>query len=72
MVRAGISPMEAIVAATVTAAEHIGQSASLGRIEAGKAADVIAVARDPLDDISALLDVAFVMRDGRVFKHGHA
>jgi imidazolonepropionase-like amidohydrolase len=61
--------MEAIVAATVTAAEHIGQSASLGTIEPGKAADVIAVGADPLDDISALLNIMFVMRDGRVFKH---
>jgi imidazolonepropionase-like amidohydrolase len=68
MVQAGLTPMQAIAAATVTAAEHIGQAALLGTIEPGKAADVIAVASSPLDDVTALLDVAFVMRDGKVFK----
>jgi imidazolonepropionase-like amidohydrolase len=72
MVKAGMTPMEAIAAATVTAAEHIGQSALLGTIEAGKAADIIAVTSSPLDDIAALLNVAFVMRDGGVFKHARA
>jgi len=42
------------------------------RVESEGDADVIAVAADPLDDISALLNVVFVMRDGRVFKHGRA
>ena len=69
MVNAGMTPMQAIAAATVTAAEHIGQSADLGTIEPGKAADIIATASSPLGDIDEILRVRFVMRDGRVFKH---
>lgn len=68
MTEAGLSPMEAICAATVDAARHIGQVNKLGTIEAGKAADVIAVRLDPLGNIDALRDVAFVMKGGSVFK----
>lgn len=68
MAKAGMSPMECIVAATRTAAEHIGQAHNLGSIEPGKAADMIAVASSPLDDIAVLQKVRFVMRDGKVFK----
>ena len=69
MVKAGMSPMEAIKAATVSAAAHIGHADALGSIEPGKAADIIAVDRDPLADIGALMHVAFVMKAGAVFKH---
>ncbi len=72
MVKAGMTPMQAIEAATVTAAEHIGQTANLGSLEVGKAADVIAVASSPLENVRALENVAFVMRDGTVFKHSVA
>lgn len=68
MVQAGMTPMQAIAAATVTAAEHIGHADKLGSIEPGKAADIIATAANPLDDINELLNVRFVMRDGQVFK----
>lgn len=68
MVKAGMSPMECIVAATLTASEHIGQARNLGSIEPGKAADMIATAASPLDDIGELQNVRFVMRDGMVFK----
>lgn len=68
MVKAGMTPMQAITAATVTAAEHIGQSAHLGTIETGKAADVIATAASPLSNIDELMNIRFVMRDGQVFK----
>jgi imidazolonepropionase-like amidohydrolase len=68
MVKAGMTPMQAIVAATVTAADHIGQSDNLGAIEPGKAADVIATDKSPLDDVNELTKVRFVMRDGAVFK----
>ncbi len=44
-------------------------SDSLGTIEAGKFADIIAVDGSPLDDIAELLDVDFVMRSGKVYKH---
>jgi imidazolonepropionase-like amidohydrolase len=69
MVKAGMTPMQAITAATVTAAEHIGQPANLGAIEPGKAADIVATAVSPLADINELLSVRFVMRDGKVFKN---
>jgi imidazolonepropionase-like amidohydrolase len=72
MVQAGMTPVECIVAATVTAAEHIGHSGKLGTIEAGKAADVIATAASPLDDIGELRKVKFVMRDGVVYKNAWA
>jgi len=69
MVKAGMSTMECIVAATVTAAEHIGQSKNLGSIEAGKTADMIATAGSPLDAIAELKSVKFVMRDGMIYKN---
>jgi len=64
MVDSGMSEMEAIRAATVTAAALIDRSDSLGTIEAGKLADIIAVDRNPLDDITALQDIAVVIKDG--------
>jgi imidazolonepropionase-like amidohydrolase len=68
MVKAGMTPMEAITAATVTAAEHIGQASNLGAIVPGRAADIIATSSSPLADVSVLMTIAFVMRDGQVFK----
>jgi imidazolonepropionase-like amidohydrolase len=68
MVKAGMTPMEAIAAATVTAAEHIGHAAHLGSIEPGKAADIIATAGSPLANVDELMHIRFVMRDGKVFK----
>lgn len=72
MAEAGMSPMECIVAATRTAAEHIGHAGKLGSIEPGKAADIIATAASPLEDIRELQNIRFVMRDGAVFKPAHA
>ncbi|MGH6876548.1 MAG: amidohydrolase family protein [Rhizomicrobium sp.] len=68
MVQAGMAPMECIVAATLTAAEHIGHARNLGSIEPGKAADLIATAASPLDDVGELQKIRFVMRDGMIFK----
>ncbi len=67
MVEAGMSPMDVLVSATVNAADLIQMSDTLGTIEAGKFADIIAVERSPLDDIEELLDIDFVMKGGRVF-----
>ncbi|HEY3637251.1 MAG TPA: amidohydrolase family protein [Rhizomicrobium sp.] len=72
MVKAGMSPMACIVAATLTAAEHIGHLPNLGSIEPGKAADIIATSASPLDDVRELQKIRFVMRDGKVFKHARA
>ena len=65
----GMSPMEAIVTATVNAADHVGLADEIGTIEAGKAADIIAVASSPLDDVTELERVRFVMRNGVVYKN---
>lgn len=67
MVEAGFEPEEAIRAATVVAAEHVELSSEIGTIESGKSADIIAVMGDPVEDISELLDVDFVMARGAVY-----
>jgi imidazolonepropionase-like amidohydrolase len=67
-VNAGMSEMEALMAGTVNAAEAGGVADRVGSLEAGKAADIVAMADNPLDDISAVLLVHFVMRDGVVFR----
>jgi imidazolonepropionase-like amidohydrolase len=68
MVDSGMQPAEAIRSATVVAAELLRMEENLGTIEAGKYADIIAVDGDPLQDISALRRVVFVMKDGAVYK----
>lgn len=67
MIGAGMSPMEAIKAATVNAADLLQLSALIGTIEAGKAADIVAVAQDPARDIKVLERMQFVMRGGVVY-----
>jgi len=68
MVENGMSEMEAIRAATVTASELIEMSDTLGTIEAGKMADIIAVDNSPLDDITVLENVSVVIKDGKRVK----
>ena len=68
MVQFGMSPAEAIKAATVNAADLLGISAIAGSLEAGKSADLIAVAADPLADVTVLKKVDFVMMSGQVVK----
>jgi imidazolonepropionase-like amidohydrolase len=68
MHQAGMTPMEILVTATVNAADLIDMSASLGTLEPGKQADIIALENSPLDNIESLLDVGFVMKGGKVFK----
>ena len=67
-VRYGQTPMEAIRSATVSAADLIGRGNQAGSLEPGKWADLIAVAGDPLQDVTVLEKVAFVMKEGRVAK----
>jgi imidazolonepropionase-like amidohydrolase len=68
MVMYGMTPMQAIQAATTNAADLLGHSKEVGSIKPGKYADVIAVSSDPLKDVSVLERVDFVMKDGTVYK----
>src|SRR5438270_3476814 len=70
MVKYGMTPAQAIRAATSNAADLVGRAKDVGTIEAGKFADVIAVTADPLQDVRALENVGFVMKGGVVVKDG--
>ena len=72
MVSVGMSPAEAIKAATVNAADLLGRSASIGALEPGKDADIIAVAKSPLADVTELERPTFVMHRGVIAKIGGA
>jgi len=67
MVDRGMTPMQALQAATVTSAELIERAHDLGRVAPGYLADVIAVPGDPSQDITVTEDVSFVMKDGQVY-----
>ena len=69
MVRYGMTPMQAIRSATSVAAALLDQRENLGAIGAGRYADIIAVAGDPLADITELQRVGFVMKGGVVYKN---
>jgi imidazolonepropionase-like amidohydrolase len=68
MVKRGLTPVEAIQAATINAAELLSWQDRVGAIEPGKFADLIAVVGDPLNDITVLQNVIFVMKGGEVVK----
>ncbi len=67
MVKYGMTPEQALRAATVTAAELLGWQDKLGTVEAGKLADIVAVPGNPLQDVAVLGRVQFVMKDGVVY-----
>jgi len=67
--KAGFSPMDAIKAGTSVPAELMGQSDKIGRLAPGMLADIVAVQGNPLQDITALQQVIFVMKDGEIFRH---
>jgi len=64
----GMAPLAALQTATVNAADLMGWSAKTGSLEPGKWADIIAVEKNPLDDVRVLQDVKFVMKAGTVYK----
>ncbi len=66
MVKHGMPPAEAIKAATVNAADLLGLSSEIGTLEPGKRADLIAVAGDPLKDVTVLKKIELVIKDGQV------
>ena len=68
LVRGGMTPLQAIQAATVNAADLLGQKDALGTIEKGKYADLVAVNGDPTTDVSALARVIWVMKDGVIVR----
>ncbi len=69
MTEAGMPALEAIQSATVNAADLLGQTENLGSIEVGKAADIIAVDGNPVENIKSMSQVKFVMRDGIIYKN---
>jgi imidazolonepropionase-like amidohydrolase len=71
-VRLGMTPLQAIQTATINDADLLGWSDKIGTIEAGKWADIIAVDGDPLQDITTLQHVKFVMKGGEVVKNEYA
>ena len=68
MVRLGMSPMDALVSATASAADLIGDSEDIGSLQPGHYADIIAVQGDPLQDITQMEHVQFVMKGGVIYK----
>jgi imidazolonepropionase-like amidohydrolase len=63
-----MAPLAALQTATVNAADLMGWTAKTGTLEAGKWADIIAVEKNPLEDVRVLQDVKFVMKAGVVYK----
>jgi imidazolonepropionase-like amidohydrolase len=72
MVKLGLSPLQAIQAATVNAADLLGWSGKVGSLEPGAWADIVAVDGDPLQDVTTLEKVKFVMKGGEVVKNDYA
>jgi imidazolonepropionase-like amidohydrolase len=68
MVQAGMPPLFTIEAATLRAAELLRKDKELGSITAGKLADLVAVPGNPIEDISLMRRVSFVMKDGTIYK----
>jgi imidazolonepropionase-like amidohydrolase len=71
-VRLGMTPLQAIQTATINDADLLGWSDKIGTVEPGKYADIIAVDGDPLQDVTALQHVKFVMKGGAVVKNEYA
>jgi imidazolonepropionase-like amidohydrolase len=69
MVEAGMPAIEAIQSATIIAADLVDSTDVLGSLDPGKLADVVAVWGNPLEDISQMGEVGFVMKDGKIYKH---
>jgi imidazolonepropionase-like amidohydrolase len=72
MVKLGLTPLQAIQAATVNDADLLGWSDKVGTLEPGKWADMVAVDGDPLADVTILEHVKFVMKGGEVVKNQYA
>lgn len=69
MVKYGLTPMQALQSATTSAADLMGWSEKVGSISKNKFADIVAVDGNPLNDITIMEDVKFVMKDGVIYKN---
>jgi imidazolonepropionase-like amidohydrolase len=67
-VKYGMSPLQAIQAATASATDLLGYSDIIGSIRPGKYADILALSGDPLQDVRVLESVNFVMKEGKIYK----
>jgi imidazolonepropionase-like amidohydrolase len=72
MVKAGLTPTEALQTATTHGAKLLGLSRQIGSLEPGKAADIIAVSGDPTKDMHAMESVVFVMKAGKILRDTRA
>ena len=68
MVKYGMTPLQAIQAATKVGAEALGIDGEVGQVAPGFSADIVAVTVDPLTDIASLGSIEFVMKEGVVYK----
>ena len=68
MVKYGMSPLAAIQAGTLNGAKLLGLEDQIGELKAGYAADIVAVPGDPLEDVTALQKVSFVMKNGVIYR----
>lgn len=68
-VEAGMTPLQALRAATIEPARMLGADADIGSLEVGKYADVLALSANPLEDITALRDIRLVMKGGHVYRN---
>lgn len=68
-VQAGMTPLQALQAATTRAAQMLGAEADIGRIKAGQYADIVALDSDPIQDIKALRSLDFVMKGGEIVRN---
>jgi imidazolonepropionase-like amidohydrolase len=68
MVKYGMTPAQAIQAATRNAADLLDMSGEVGSIQPGKFADIVATSGNPLEDVAALQKIDFVMKNGMVYK----
>jgi len=67
-VDSGLTPYEALRAATTTGSEYLGQASAIGTIEVGKEADLVLLGGNPLADIRAVRNIDVVLLDGRVLR----
>jgi imidazolonepropionase-like amidohydrolase len=68
-VEAGMTPLQALRAATIEPAKMLGADDNIGSLEVGKYADILAVEKDPTEDITALRNISLVMKGGKVYRN---